>query len=89
MVGGRIQIRSENNYTQHSAIFPAHAANNQNYIHKGIKWIKFEGCDTVSLGLWLSKLHRTMCLHLLSKKQGSPWNAGPLEAQYLRNVCHH
>jgi len=34
MVGGRIKIRSENSDKQQSAIFPAHAANNKNYIHK-------------------------------------------------------
>ena len=34
MVGGRIKIRSENSDTQHSAVFAAYTANNQNYIRK-------------------------------------------------------
>jgi hypothetical protein len=37
MVGGRIKIRSKNSDTQHSAIFPAHIANNRNYINKEMK----------------------------------------------------
>jgi len=37
MFGGRIKIRSEESDTQHSAVFSARTANNQNYIHKEMK----------------------------------------------------